>query len=749
MAGFRTKLSLRIISRNREIYILKFITLAIAFACSILIILFSINEFTFDKFHDDCNSIFRILQRNTDNTYTGNRLSNRIPLKVFNSLHSGSTDSVLVSRIKILDKLTLLTEKQQHDGQKIHAADAEITRIFSFQLLEGSLHAFLEEKNTAILSSSAAIQYFGTTHAIGKVFHVKSLEDSLAFSVTAIYRDFPQNSHEAFNTFIRFDTVSLKALSFNPGDAAVYGKILRGNNDFFEDAINRRFQSELVYALQPISDIYFGPRVLGEDAKHGDSYSLLILISITSLILFLALTSFINLTTLTLPHRSKELAIKKIAGTSQVHLLLAFARESFWIVGASLIMGVLLLILLSEYIEQILSLNIVFMLASHNVLLIVIVSGLFFVLGIAPLFMVIKFIKASPIRLLSSEAITFPRFKRIITFLQLGISIFLIVSSIILKRQVNYSLVKEPGRNYDQVVYISYPQDLTPDGLRGLQANWKNVNANIIDVMATSHLPDRISSKELNSDFYFMTVDPAFKDFFDLKMIRGNWFKANDGDSIIVINEKGSEMLGNNNTNVIGVFKDLGGPFNQSEKPIKINIGSYFKYNFLCIRVLEVDIRKTVSYLSNYFEQKTSISFLNKRFEEWLMYQDRLNKLSEILAIISALLACCAIYGLSVSIVRDKIKQLAIHKLCGANTINITQLLVRQFMRQMLIAVLIFGPFTYIFINELLRNFVYSTHFTWLDPVVPLAYCGIVIVILCGFQASGLNRRDLSSALKG
>ncbi|MBA4056978.1 MAG: hypothetical protein C0490_19845, partial [Marivirga sp.] len=144
-----------------------------------------------------------------------------------------------------------------------------------------------------------------------------------------------------------------------------------------------------------------------------------------------------------------------------------------------------------------------------------------------------------------------------------------------------------------------------------------------------------------------------------------------------------------------------------------------------------------------------SVSFLNKRFEEWLTYQDRLNTLSEILAVISALLACCAIYGLSVSIVRDKLKQLAVHKLCGANTISLTRLLVKEFMHQMLIAILIFGPFTYIFINELLRSFVYSTHFTWWDPVIPLGYCGSVIIVLCGFQALGLNRRDLSSALKG
>jgi hypothetical protein len=72
----------------------------------------------------------------------------------------------------------------------------------------------------------------------------------------------------------------------------------------------------------------------------------------------------------------------------------------------------------------------------------------------------------------------------------------------------------------------------------------------------------------------------------------------------------------------------------------------------------------------------------------------------------------------------------------------------KEFIRQMLIAIVIFGPVTYIFIKEFLRNFVYSTKLNWLDPLFPLAYCGIVIVLLCGLQAKKLNRASLSNALK-
>jgi hypothetical protein len=320
----------------------------------------------------------------------------------------------------------------------------------------------------------------------------------------------------------------------------------------------------------------------------------------------------------------------------------------------------------------------------------------------------------------------------------------------VVRRQINYSLVKEPGQNHDQIVYLDYPRHLETT-LTGLRSALKMHSANVVDVIATSQLPNRVNSKQVGSDFFFIKVDPEFKDFFDLKITDGNWFKANDGDSIVVVNEKAKQLMGVDTANVIGVVSDLYAEFNLPERPLKISKSNAFEYNFLCVRLLEVDIRRTVQYLSDYFEKSgipASIHFLNARFEQWLDYQDRLNKLSEILAIISGLLACCSIYGLCVSLVREKTKQIAIHKLFGASVNNITMLLVREFAIQLGLAIIIFGPLTYIVIQEVLRSFVYRTHFVWLDPLLPLLYCAVVITSLCGLQAKTLNRSDLTASLK-
>jgi hypothetical protein len=137
MLSFQTRLFLRIIAKSREAYFLKIITLAIAFACATLILLFSISEFGYDKFHRKYDLVFRVLQRNNSESYIGNRFSNKIPFDVFNVLKSINSDSLITSRVKLLDKVDVLAGDQLFNDCKIYAADPDISNIFSFGIKHG------------------------------------------------------------------------------------------------------------------------------------------------------------------------------------------------------------------------------------------------------------------------------------------------------------------------------------------------------------------------------------------------------------------------------------------------------------------------------------------------------------------------------------------------------------------------------------------------------------------------------------
>jgi putative ABC transport system permease protein len=750
MIGLQSRLFVRIMARNREVFLLKIITLAIAFASSILITLFALNEFGYDRFHENPNAVFRVVQKNVEKQHTGNRLSVKIPPVVFGQLNKAYKDSLVISRVKIMNQVTVRSGRKTFPDQKVHAADPAIGRIFSFDVIHGNMKDFNNSNEVmAMLSEQAARRYAGTPLAIGKQIKLYTSADTVEVKVAAVFKDFPKNSHEDFDVFIAFNNTAITALDFDPEERGVYGRALISNPEHYKNYLNGiASEPEMVYSLQPLPQLYFGPRILGEDARHGDSYSVIILICITSLILFLALTSFVNLTTITLPHRSKELAVKKLAGTSQANLLFTFLRESFTLVGISFLTGLLIIAVSRSFIESTLNFPVLPLILQVNIKLILIVAILFIILVISPVFMTRRFVQATPSRLLGTDTITFPGLKRLITFLQLGISTFLIIASVVVHRQINYSLVKEPGHNHDQIVYLSAPSGIAREDIMALRSNWTKDNPNILDVMAVSQLPNLICSKEIG---YLLQVDPGFREFFDLKMKEGNWFGPNAGDSVIVVNKSAKDRMEKNQANVIGVVEDVSGLFNQPEKPVKIKLAWDYYYSWLCVRVLEVDIRNTIIQLSRQFSVQgvpTRVNYLNKNFKSWIDYQDRLNMLSEALAMISGLLSCCAIYGLSVSLVRDKLKQIAVHKLLGARTLDITYLLVTDFVKQMAIALAVFGPLSYILLNELLRTFVFSTKFSWLDPLYPVAYCAFIIVAICGFQALSLNRTDFASALK-
>jgi hypothetical protein len=414
--------------------------------------------------------------------------------------------------------------------------------------------------------------------------------------------------------------------------------------------------------------------------------------------------------------------------------------------------ALVILIGASHYLRKILSIDIVYLMMNSKVVFLAAIVMMISTVVISPVFMIIRFIRATPIRLLSSDAITFQRFKRIISVVQFGVSIFLIVSSVLISRQINYSLIKEPGRNHDQIVYMACPPNLPDSAIHKIKAGWPNKNPNVLDAVAISQLPNSLQGKEVGSDIFVLEVDYNFRDFFQFTMLKGDWFEYTDRDSVIVVNNTAFMKIPKDDRHWIGVIQDINSPFNQPEQPVKIRHARETTHNWICFRVEEVDVRNTVKWIEERMLAKGSQGkayYYDEHFVAWLTYQDHLNALSRALIIISILVAGCAIYGLIVSLVRDKIKVIAVHHLFGAGLSHVTGLLARGLVWQLFLALFLFGPFTYIFLNELLRTFVYATKFSWLDPVYPVVSCLVAIIGLCSYHAFRLNRSDFVSILKG
>lgn len=740
----RTRLLLfaRLYREQAGTYTLKLVSLAIAFACSILVGSFATREFTVNSMQPD--DIVRVLHRNNTENYPRNRLSDRIPKAAHDVLRS----SVTSSRVKVLEQLTVSNGNKSLSKIPFHAADTSVINVFDFDFIDGTIPP-LSNGPTVLLSSSAAKQLFGNTEASDKILLASTISDTLYVKVAGVYADWT-NCHEEFSAFLFLDHQQLQALGYTPTDFGVYARLLV---PALADSLASRMtiatgEADVSYHFQPLKEIYFGPRVLGESARHGDLYSVWILLCISGLIAFLAITNYANLTTLTLPARSTELAISKVAGAGSLSLCIRLVQESVLMSAAAFIAGIALIIGSTPILQSVFSIDASSWLLNASWHSYVIMAVIFLSTLAAPLYPVIVFATAGPRRLLSADVISFPKFKRIITTFQLGISISLIIAGLIIERQISRSLLKEPGKNHDQIVFVKYPKSLRR--LDEQKLAWKRSNPNIVEVTAASQLPNNLVSRDITGRFHKITIEHDFFQFFDIELEAGRTFRVNDEDSVM-INQAAIELP--EMKAPIGVIANFGSKFNQPEIPLQIRRSSDTdEYAFLFIRILEVNVRDTYAYLGRFFKMFTpepvKIGFLDTGYLNVLHYEDTLNGLSRLLTTIGIAMACCAMLALGLSRVNDNLKAIAIRRTFGASRSHIVYMMSREFVEELFIAVLFFGPVTFILLREWLRNFVYAARFHWADPLLALAACVVIIILTSSLLIIQLGKKTTAQTLR-
>jgi putative ABC transport system permease protein len=741
----RLLLFLRLFRAQWGIYSLKLVSLAIAFACTILVVAFASKEFDVNESQPNSGQIVRVIRRNDAIDYNRNRLSDRIPVKVQKIISSVSGDSIEWCRVTVLEQV-IATGTKRLRGTPFHAVDPSVINVFDFDIAHGDLANF--DKGSILLSSSSAIALFGNEASAGQRVDIATTKDTVALTVAAVFRDW-KNMHEKFQVLLANEGTA-RRLGYTDSASAMYGRT-HASLDLDALATNiatKSAEQDISYRLQPLREIYFGPRVTGENARHGDSYSVWILICISSLILLLAISNYANLTTLTLPARSVELAIGKVAGANSFTLCLRLLQESLTMCAMAMMAGVGVLALSASTLQTLFAIDVT---AWTHDLSWSAVAALLLIFGIAiaaPTYQIIVFTSATPRRLLSTEVISFPAFKRVITILQLGVSISLIAAGLVIERQIDRSLIKEPGWNQDQVVYLRYPDDLTR--LDDMKLGWKRNNPNIVGVTAASQLPNYLQSRDTSGRFHRIVVEHDFFSFFGMEIVKGRGFRVNDQDSVMV-NAQGAAL--DVTPAPIGVVSDFSSAFNQPASAVQIRqTNDYRDYAFLFIRIYEVNIRDTKAYLTRFFKEigvaDPQISFLDPHYENVLLYEDTLNGLSRLLTAVGIAMACCAIYALGLSRLNDNLKQIAIRRTFGATRAQIVTMLSREILERLLAAVLFFGPVTFLLLRTWLKNFVYAAKIHWADPVLALAVCAAIVVAINLTLIFNLGRTATSDALR-
>jgi putative ABC transport system permease protein len=797
-----TKIAMRNLSRHIGYSLINVFGLAIGMATCILILLFIQSELSYDQFHEKKDRIYR-LGIEWRNGNAGEPLAmSKGPFRLADAVRTDFPELEHVVRLYPLDRTSFRLGDRQFSENRFFFVDPDFFEVFGFKLLSGDQSTALRDPYTMVISETTANRYFGDSNPVGKTLEWRDKQ----MTVTGVVEDPPENSHFHFD-FLASLTVAQQEFeppvleNWGEGTSFTYLVFPVGVNPtgveaefpgFVEKNVQEGASERLRLWLMPLTDIHLYAHTDWEIEQNGDMSYVYSFAIIAVFILLIACINFMNLATARAARRSKEVGLRKVVGAARVQLITQFLGEVIILAMAGLALAIIFVLavlpVFNEFVERELSLN-----PMENGMLLLMLAGIVLFVGLAagayPAFFLSSL---SPVKVLKGALAqgggAILR-KSLVTF-QFGVSILLLVVTLIVYNQLQYNRNIELGYDKEHVVVI-------PDVPRALRANYQQLSQELMDhpnillAAAASRVPpgkldsdigtrpegvpeeERRGMKTIWTDFDYMEL-------LDLDMAAGRTFSRDyptDATAGFVLNEAAVRSLGwtaeeaigkgfgsrevtalsdgrwvPRDGQVIGVVKDF--HFESLHEAISPNV--YFvaplmAWNYL-IRISPERIPETLSAIESTWQKFSpdapiDYRFLDESFDSLYRAEERQMTLFGIFSSLAIFIGCLGLTGLASYTAQQKTKEIGVRKVLGASESGIVMLLSGEFAKLVILANLLAWPVAYYFMQNWLQGFVYRVElsvFTFLVPgIAALLFAGITV----GFQALRAARMNPVQAL--
>lgn len=729
--------------------------LALGLTCCILILLYVKDESTFDRFQENGKDLFRI-------KVTMSSSDDESTIASTNSIH-GPTFKNEIPEIKEI----IRTQNQPFVVKKgddvlradVLFADPNFFKVFSFPLLHGNANSVLSDIGSIVITEEMAEAYFGTTDAVGKIVELKVNEEFLPFTVSGVAKSIPQNSSIRFDSMISFEWQEAKGwtndewLGFylntfvllnkgaDPVQVAPKMDEIFSRNVVQELANSPGFDKTVNFSLQPFLKIHLDSETGGDrngiTRTSSPVYSYL-LGGIGLFILIIACINFVNLVISRSLSRAKEIGIRKVIGGQRKQLIIQFLTESFLLVFFAFLVAFLLAQLAMPMFNVLsgkhLSLN--YLLDTDLVL---VFAGLFVLTGLVsgfyPALVLSAFNPTKSLykrdKLMEKNLLT----KGLVVF-QFTLSISLVVGTILIFSQFNFLTSLDLGYKDDRLMKLG--------GLRGNRAGMEAIKQElgafpeVASIAGFNGAYNETVGKIGNESiaFGYIGVDHQFLNTLEIQLVDGRNFNPNfgtDPEESILVNEAflrkagWSEGVGkevemewkNKKMKVIGVVKDYHfASLREEIAPLVMTQDPNYGLQTLFIRLqgendaeavrkIETVFRKHVPFMPfDYsFEEENNL----KRYER----EARWKQMLTIGAMLSIFVSCIGLFGLAAFNAESRTKEVGVRKVMGASVGSIVTLLSLDFVKLILLAMLIAFPVSYYGGGVWLREFAYQIRIEW------------------------------------
>jgi putative ABC transport system permease protein len=787
------KIAYRNLLKYKFISFINLFGLTVGFTCCLVILMFIVNELSYDRYHTKADRIYRVTR-----AFNGNDGKKWLELGTVAPpfaplLQNDFPDIQKITRLLRAGTLPFRYSDKVFNEDNVFFADEHFFSIFDVQVVKGDPSRALNDPYSVMVSEDVAKKYFGSADPLDKL--LKQGQNNV--KVTGVFKSFPQNAHLHPEIMLSFNTLK---------DTLIYGEEnLRtnwGNNSFFTylllpenypaKSIEAQFPAFIdkhmsakgssykpsqgtSLALQKLSDIHLRSHLDYEAEENGDIKRVYIFSAIALFILLIACINYMNLSTARSALRAREIGVRKVVGAERKEIILQFLSESVLVTSIAMILSLVASFTLAPWISDVTGQHLkgVSILQARFILpLILLPFAVGILSGIYPALFMSSFKPVTVLKgLLKTNHSRFS-FRHVLVVFQFAVSIVLIICTIVVFQQLSYMQNKALGYDRDHIVTLLYPgglnssyesfrnQVLQYPAIKNTARSSRIPTGRLLDAQ-NARMPVGDSTQPVNADIKYVVADYDFIPSYGIQMAAGRNFSKEYGTDTagFIINETTVPLLGIASAaeaigkpfiyseirgRIIGVVKDFHfESMHQKIAPMVLVMPSAERgsfYNYLTVKVAGNDIKGSLAALEKQWtkflpETPFDYVFLDENFNRLYQAETRQGSMFTTFSLIAIFIACLGLFGLSAFTITQRLKEIGIRKVLGASTGSLVQLVSKDFMKLVIVSAVIAFPVAWFAMSEWLQDFAYRTNIKWWIFIAALALAALIALITISLQA--------------
>lgn len=789
------KIAFRNLITHKIYTLLNVIGLTIGLTCFAFIAMWVRDEWSYDRFNENADRIYRVVGTVSSDSEVfeqavtaaamGPALKNDYP-EVENFVRLDKNDAIAKKG------------NQQFVEDEIILTDPSFFDVFSYKLTKGDPETALKEPYSIVLTESKAQKYFPNEDPIGKTLDFvlyDSTGKGVPYKVTGVIPDAPKNAHFTFNFLVSFETI----IAFDRrnyysdnvwGDNSYYNYVMltKGSDSKAFEAKLPQFKAKYLdplsrkyggkwgadYSIQPLTDIYLKSHRRYEINPTSSMTNLYIFGTVGLFILLIAGINYMNLATARSVQRAREVGVKKVMGALRSQLVGQYLLEAIMLSISALVLALALCYFLQPAFYQITNKDISLF---NSPVLMAFMAGIALLLGVLsgiyPAFFISSY---QPTTVLKGSFATSGKgvwLRKSLVVFQFTITIVLMVGIFVINSQMSFIKNKDLGFSKDALLTITaYPNE----------GVYKGIEVFRNDILKSPYVKDLTTSnsilvgglgnngtqtvdnmgKEIRSNTYRLMVDYNYVNTLGIKLLAGRNFSREfpsdartDSTQNYILNEAAVNAFGWETPE-----KAIGKPFNMSGRRGKVvGIVKDFHFNSLQHKVepmamllrgqnfsrviLKIDMleaQKAIATIESEWKKHFPdalfmYDFVDKRLGEQYAAEARFSKIFLYFSILSVLIACLGLYGLTSFATEQRTKEIGIRKVLGASVLSVTTLITKDFIKLVMVAITIASPIAWYFMNQWLQDFNYRIEMQWWFFIIAGIVAVAIALLTVSYQA--------------